>query len=141
MKRPKKNLNLSSYFFINKYWKQYSIIFSLIIIISFLFPRGKILKYAYQVNDIASDAIIAPFTFPILKSDERLQSDLNERRKSIPFVFNRDDQIVRQGASALTEFFNLVKDLRNAHWRLKQSEKLVYETRRIEKTSTSICYY
>ena len=129
MKRPKKNLNLSSYFFINKYWKQYSIIFSLIIIISFLFPRGKILKYAYQVNDIASDAIIAPFTFPILKSDERLQSDLNERRKSIPFVFNRDDQIVRQGASALTEFFNLVKDLRNAHWRLKQSEKLVYETR------------
>ena len=58
-----------------------------------------------------------------------MQSDLNERRKSIPFVFNRDDQIVRQGASALTEFFNLVKDLRNAHWRLKQSEKLVYETR------------
>ena len=127
MKRSK--INLSTYFFISKYWKQYSIIFSLIIIISFLFPRGKILKYAYQVNDIASDAIIAPFTFPILKSDERLQSDLNDRRKSIPFVFNRDDQIVRQGASALTEFFNLVKDLRNAHWRLKQSEKLVYETR------------
>ena len=129
MKRSKTKINLSTYFFISKYWKQYSIIFSLIIIISFLFPRGKILKYAYQVNDIASDAIIAPFTFPILKSDERLQSDLNDRRKSIPFVFNRDDQIVRQGASALTEFFNLVKDLRNAYWRLKQSEKLVYETR------------
>ena len=48
--------------------------------ISFLFPRGKVLKYSYQVNDIASDEIIAPFTFPILKSDERLQLDLNDRK-------------------------------------------------------------
>ena len=97
--------------------------------ISFLFPRGKVLKYSYQVNDIASDEIIAPFTFPILKSDERLQIDLNERKKSIPYIFNRDDQIVSQSISALKEFFNLVKDLRNAHWRLDQSKKLVYEMR------------
>ena len=97
--------------------------------ISFLFPRGKVLKYSYQVNDIASDEIIAPFTFPILKSDERLQLDLNDRKKSIPYIFNRDDQIVSQSISALREFFNLVKDLRNAHWRLDQSKKLVYEMR------------
>ena len=97
--------------------------------ISFLFPRGKVLKYSYQVNDIASDEIIAPFTFPILKSDERLQLDLNDRKKSIPYIFNRDDQIVSQSISALREFFNLVKDLRNAHWRLAQSKKLVYEMR------------
>jgi len=97
--------------------------------ISFLFPRGKVLKYSYQVNDIASDEIIAPFTFPILKSDERLQLDLNDRKKSIPYIFNRDDQIVSQSISALKEFFNLVKDLRNAHWRLDQSKKLVYEMR------------
>ena len=87
------------------------------------------LKYAYQQNDIASDAVIAPFTFPILKSDERLKSDLDERKKAIAYVFNRNDQVVRQGSSALTEFFNLVKDLRNAYWRLNQSEKLVYEMR------------
>ena len=97
--------------------------------ISFLFPRGKVLKYSYQVNDIASDEIIAPFTFPILKSDEKLQLDLNDRKKSIPYIFNRDDQIVSQSISALKEFFNLVKDLRNAHWRLDQSKKLVYEMR------------
>ena len=97
--------------------------------ISFLFPRGKVLKYSYQVNDIASDEIIAPFTFPILKSDERLQLDLNDRKKSIPYIFSRDDQIVSQSISALKEFFNLVKDLRNAHWRLDQSKKLVYEMR------------
>ena len=118
-----------SYLFFDKYLKQYSIIISLIILISFLFPRGKVLKYTYQINDIASDEIIAPFTIPILKSEEKLKLDLNDKKKSIPFIFDRNDQIVSQSTSALTEFFNMVKDLRNAHWRLDQSEKLVYEMR------------
>ena len=124
-----KFLALLSHLYFDRYLKQYSIILSLIILISFLFPRGKVLKYAYQINDIASDAIIAPFTFPILKSEEKLKLDLNEKKKSIPFIFNRNDQIVSQSISALTEFFNMVKDLRNAYWRLDQSEKLVYKMR------------
>ena len=124
-----KILDLLSYLYFDKYLKQYSIIFSLIILISFLFPRGKVLKYAYQINDIASDEIIAPFTFPILKSEEKLKLDLNDRKKSISFIFNRNDQIVSQSVSALTEFFNMITDLRNAYWRLDQSEKLVYEMR------------
>ena len=125
----KKLIKALSYLYFDKYLKQYSIIISLIILISFLFPRGKVLKYTYQINDIASDEIIAPFTFPILKSEEKLKLDLNDKKKSIPFIFDRNDQIVSQSASALTEFFNMVKDLRNAHWRLDQSEKLVYEMR------------
>ena len=52
----------------------------------------------------------------------------NDGVKSIPFIFNRNDQIVSQSISALTEFFNMVKDLRNAYWRLDQSEKLVYKS-------------
>ena len=55
------------YFQLNKYWKQYLIIFSLIIYISILFPIGKALKYSYQLNDITREPIIAPFTFSILK--------------------------------------------------------------------------
>ena len=105
-----KFLALLSQLYFDRYLKQYSIILSLIVLISFLFPRGKVLKYAYQINDIASDAIIAPFTFPILKSEEKLKLDLNEKKKSIPFIFNRNDQIVSQSISALTEFFNMVKD-------------------------------
>ena len=97
--------------------------------ISFLFPTGGVLKYAYQINDIASDEIIALSTFPILKSEEKLKLDLDDRKKSIPFIFNRNDQIVSQSLLELDEFFNLVKGLRNAYWRLDQSEKLVYEMR------------
>ncbi len=125
----KKILNSISLLYFDKYLKQYSIITSLIILISFLFPRGEVLKYTYQINDIASDAIIAPFTFPILKSEEKLKLDLSDKKKSIPYIFNRSDQIVSQSVSALTEFFNMIKDLRNAYMRLDQSKKLVYENR------------
>ncbi|MEC7747230.1 MAG: hypothetical protein VYB68_06065, partial [Candidatus Neomarinimicrobiota bacterium] len=85
-------LNLFHQFYI--YWPQYVTILGLILIIAFLFPQGKTLKYSYQLNDIAREPIIAPFTFSILKTQDRLNSDLDEQLKSVPFVFNRQDKIV-----------------------------------------------
>ena len=123
-----KNINKVMFFF-TEYWIQYTIIVSLIILVSFLFPKGKSLQYAYQLNDIAHEEIIAPFTFPILKSEQKLNSDLSERKQSIPYIFNRNDQIVSQGSSALNEFFVLINDLRNASHRLEDSRRLVYERR------------
>ena len=125
-----KNPNpLVHYLLLDKYWIQYLIIFGLILLISVLFPQGKSLKYAYQLNDITRDPIIAPFTFPILKSDERLKADLDERKKSVPYVFNRDDETVTHQSSALNEFFAMVNELRHANWRLDESKRLVYERR------------
>ena len=65
----KKHTNQSIFFFI-EYWVQYLIIAVLIILVSILFPKGESLQYAYQINDIAHKEIIAPFTFPIIKSEE-----------------------------------------------------------------------
>ena len=125
-----KNPNpLVHYLLLDKYWIQYLIIFGLILLISVLFPQGKSLKYAYQLNDITRDPIIAPFTFPILKTDERLKADLDERKKSVPYVFNRDDETVTEQSSSLNEFFSMVNELRHANWRLDESKRLVYERR------------
>ena len=125
-----KNPNpLVHYLLLDKYWIQYLIIFGLILLISVLFPQGKSLKYAYQLNDITRDPIIAPFTFPILKTDERLKADLDERKKSVPYVFNRDDETVTEQSSSLNEFFAMVNELRHANWRLDESKRLVYERR------------
>ena len=129
MHKKKKHNLLLEYFLFDKYWPQYLIISSLIIVISFLFPQGKSLQYIYQLNDIAREPIIAPFTFSILKSGEKLKKDLDERRRSVPSVFNRDDQITRNQSSALNEFFLKVDELRHAKWRLEQSKRLVYERR------------
>jgi len=124
----KKDKN-QSIFFLMEYWMQYLIIGVLIILVSILFPKGESLQYAYQINDIANKEIIAPFTFPIIKSEEKLNYDLAERKKSIPYIFNRDDQAVSQGSSALNEFFVLLNGLRNASYRLEESRRLVYERR------------
>ncbi len=120
---------LVQYFLLDKYWVQYLIIFGMILMISLLFPLGKSLKYSYQLNDITREPIIAPFTFPILKSEERLQADLGEQKKSVPFTFNRNDEIVANQSADLNEFFAMVNELRFASWRLDESRRLVYERR------------
>ena len=129
MVKEKKQNVLLSYVLLDKYWPQYLIIFCLIILISFLFPQGKSLQYVYQLNDITREPIIAPFTFSILKSDEKLKKDLDERRRSVPSVFNRDDKIVNTQSNALNDFFSGVNDLRRSHLRLEESKRLVYERR------------
>ena len=113
--------------FLNEFWIQYLIIFGLILFISLLFPSGQSLKYAYHLNDITREPIIAPFTFSILKTDKRYQQDLNERKKSIPFVFNRDKKIIKSRMSSLDQFFIDVNELRYAKWRFDESKQLVYE--------------
>ena len=126
----KKKINpLVKYLLLDKYWIQYLIIFCLVLIISLLFPQGQSLKYTYQLNDITRDPIIAPFTFPILKSEERLKFDLGERKKSIPYLFNRNDVLVAKQSDDLNEFFSILTDLRSANLRLIDSKRLVYERR------------
>lgn len=126
----KKKINpLVKYLLLDKYWIQYLIIFCLVLIISLLFPQGQSLKYTYQLNDITRDPIIAPFTFPILKSEERLKFDLGERKKSIPYLFNRNDVLVAKQSDDLNEFFSILTDLRYANLRLIDSKRLVYERR------------
>ena len=129
MNKKKKPNPILEYFLFDKYWPQYLIISGLIILISFLFPQGKSLQYVYQLNDIAREPIIAPFTFSILKSDEKLKKDLDERRKSVPSVFIRDERIAKSQSTALSDFFSKVDELRQAEWRLEQSKRLVYERR------------
>ena len=125
--RETTSLNRFLQFYI--YWPQYVIILSLILIIAFLFPQGKTLKYSYQLNDIAREPIIAPFTFSILKTQDRLNSDLDEQLKSVPFVFNRQDKIVTDQSQKISEFFSMVNEIRFANWRFNESKRLVYERR------------
>tara|TARA_B100001250_G_scaffold414628_1_gene454950 strand:- start:7199 stop:9520 length:2322 start_codon:yes stop_codon:yes gene_type:complete len=129
MTEKQKSNPLFLYFLFDKYWRQYLIIFGLIMLISILFPHGKALKYSYQVNDITREPIIAPFTFSILKTEGRLQSDLDEQKKSVPYIFNRNDEIVSKQIDALGEFFAMTNELRHAIWRLEESKRLVYERR------------
>ena len=59
---------------INNYSKQIVIFLSMVFILSLFFPRGKTLLYSYQINDIAREEVVAPFNFPILKNEEKLNA-------------------------------------------------------------------
>ena len=113
--------------FFNTYWKQIGIIFSLVILISFLFPRGEALQYSYKLNDITREPIIAPFTFPILKSVNQYENDKKIEKKSVPFIFNRNKNIVNNQLLNIDKFFIAINNLRSAIWRFKQSKQLYYE--------------
>ena len=91
-------------FFI-EYWPQTVILIALTVILSLFFQSGRSLQYSYNIDDIAREPIIAPFNYPILKSEEKLEADLSEALKSEPFIFNRKQDIVDDQSSEITDFF------------------------------------
>ena len=119
--------------FINKYFKQLSILISLTIILSLFFQRGRSLQYSYNIDDIAREPIIAPYNFPILKSKSTLEEDLNNALKAEPFIFSRKQEIVDNQTSNLSSFFQLTNEIRLANKDLFNSRNLVYDYRYTDK--------
>jgi hypothetical protein len=128
IKKGFKNVSLDGWLAPLKiYWPQVLIISTLVLIIVYLFPGGKSLKYTYQVNDITQEAIIAPTTFPIQKTEKQLKLDLDEKLNSVEFVFHRDEAIVNGQIKALDLFFISLNDIRQAQKQFEESKRLVYE--------------
>ena len=119
--------NLEKFSFLSENWKQIGIIFILVVLISLLFPRGDTLQYSYKLNDITREPIIAPFTFPILKTADNYEQDKKAEEKSVPFIFNRSKNIVDKKLLELDNFFKSLTDLRSAIWRYNESKQLYYE--------------
>lgn len=122
--------------FLNEFWPQVIILSSLVILASLFFPSGESLKYSYKLNDIPREPIIAPFTFPILKSDEKLKTDLEEAMSSEPFVFIRNTELVQKLTNGLEEFFLLSDEIRQTRDQYLQSKDLIYRYRYDENYET-----
>jgi membrane-associated HD superfamily phosphohydrolase len=98
--------------FVNRYRWQIIIFIGLVIVASVFFPRGKSLKFTYQKDDIARETVIAPFTFPILKPEEKLQQDIDEALKSEPALFIRSQEIVDTQVQKINSLFSLIDEIR-----------------------------
>ena len=114
---------------VNYYWRQITILLSMVLILSLFFPRGKTLLYSYQINDIAREEVVAPFNFPILKTEEKLREDLNEAIKSEPYLFIRSQDVVNSQINALNDYFELIKLIQSATNKLKESRNELYRNR------------
>ena len=91
------------------------IFFGLSIALSLAFPTGFSIRYAYQLDDIATEPIIAPFDFGILKTEQKLEQDLDEAKKSVPYSFTRDQDFVNNQISQIDTFFIYLNDINNSH--------------------------
>ena len=98
------------------------IFFGLSILISIIFPTGFSIRYSYQLDDIAREPIIAPFDFGILKTEQKLNSDLSETKKSVSYSFARNQDVVNNQLAALDTFFIYVNDVRTSYYQYTTSQ-------------------
>ena len=54
------------------YWRQITILLSMVLILSLFFPKCKTFLSYYQINDIAIEKQVAPFNLPILTTEKKL---------------------------------------------------------------------
>ncbi len=116
-------------------YRQIAIFLILVMIVSLFFRQGKVLQFSYQVDDIAREPVIAPFNFPILKTEKKLQTDLDKALRSEPYLFHRNQDIVKSSTEELEEYFLMVKKIRKASTRLEKTKELLYRYRHDEKYS------
>ena len=112
-----------------EHWKPISVVLGLVVILSFFFPRGTDLLYSYKLDDITREPVIAPFNFPILKTENELNSDLDAALVSEPYLFNRNQDIVSGQIEKLSKFFESVRQIRQARVDLRNSKDLEYRYR------------
>ena len=115
--------------FINRYRWQILIFISLIIFASVFFPRGKSLQFTYQKDDIARETVIAPFTFPILKPEKKLQEDLDKAVKSEPALFIRSQEVVDIQTQKINNLFSLINEIQIVQNKLISSANKVFRLR------------
>ncbi|MCK4641965.1 MAG: HDIG domain-containing protein [Candidatus Marinimicrobia bacterium] len=97
----------------------------IIVIIALLFPKNRYSEYNYKINDITRSAVIAPFDYPILKSETELSNNRNDALKKIHFVFLQDNDIQKMELSNLEIFFKDIEKVRSAKKKYEDSIKLL----------------
>ena len=104
---------------------QITLIAILLVVTALFFPRGKMFQFNYDVDQITTETIIAPFDFDILKADETLEQERNIRERTIQPVFiwdNTSRDKVNTGVDELRKqialWYQAEKDLaaKKSHW-------------------------
>ena len=122
---------------INHYWQQIAILTTVIIFLSFFFPQGKTLLYSYQLNDVAQEEVVAPFNFPILKTSNELQLDLDDALTSEPFLFLRSQNVVITQINVIEAYFDHINSIQLANKKLAKSKDTLYRNRFTEQFNLS----
>jgi len=105
--------NLKNKAWLEKYGPDIAVVLALSLLFSFMFPRGK----SYQFADLKEGRvyigpeIIAPFTFPVNKSEEEYANDVKKARDSVARVFQKRPEIAATELQQLNAFVEQLQAL------------------------------
>ena len=78
--------------------------------LAIMFPRGEAIELDYKVGAVwAQKDLIAPFSFPILRDEREYARDVQEAKKNVFDVFERDTLTTDRQLNSLNEFFKQLK--------------------------------
>ena len=85
---------------------------ALVIIIPQLFPSGRSFKYTdLRVGSIINKKVIAPFNFPVLKTEQELQIDREKAVSEVPYYFIKIKSASLTQIENFTRFFDYIGSL------------------------------
>lgn len=97
---------------LKRYYIELLILLAFSVLLTFMFPRGKSFEYGDltvgQVWD--REEVIAPFTFPVYKSEEEYQKDRKQAHDSVIPVFSLDETIKDAQLEELSSFSHRVSN-------------------------------
>ncbi|MBO8131662.1 MAG: HDIG domain-containing protein [Candidatus Marinimicrobia bacterium] len=100
-----------------------------ILIISIFYPKENYTLYDYKINDITKETIIAPFDFPILKTEEELKRDRTQALEKVNFVFKIDRSVRASSINDFDTLMNTIYEIVKALDKLSKSKELLAKSR------------
>jgi putative nucleotidyltransferase with HDIG domain len=95
---------------ITRFWKTIQITIMYIIsimLVYFMFPREGKFRYEYAKNKPwMHENLVAPFDFPIYKTDQQIQQELDSLERNSYLYFNYDSLVSRKMIAAFTNDFS-----------------------------------
>lgn len=83
----------------------------LILLLALMFPRGEQVEFDAKIGAVwAQKDLIAPFSFPILRDELEYSRDVEEARRNVFPVFERDPASLTNQVDSLRNFFRSVRD-------------------------------
>jgi len=84
-----------------------SIVLALVVLLALMFPRGESVELEYKVGAVwAQKDLIAPFSFPVFRDDRDYTREVEEAKRRVFEVFERDTQAVDAQRVRFDDFFH-----------------------------------
>lgn len=104
---------------------RFSLVLSLVFVITLMFPHGESIEYSYTVGAVWPDRdLVAPFSFPILRDARTYEKERQEAARAVYPVFGRDEKTEKtQVESLATVMRTILAHLEQPSKQLKGTSK------------------